>query len=194
MKTDCAPQEIEKLIIEWTEDKDDPSYGQFATASKGGHPHVRTVHFRYSEFFNTLVIACHTESSKWKDLLNNPQMSGCLFSHKRLVQIRWESDVRLISGDTTNIQEKKLLTILWQQIRPDVRQAYWNDMIVSKKSHKHTSTKRCPSFGAVIMYPYLWDIYKLGKESYLDGIRFIYTLHKNEWKKKKASIVSSKFF
>ncbi len=184
------PTEIRNLVINLLTDTNYPSYGQLATVSADNYPHVRTVHFRYSEAFGTLVCACNTESSKWNDLTKNPRASGCIFSHEQLVQLRWESTTKLVDAHTSTREEQELLTMLWNQMRPDVRRAYLLEVSQEEKSLKNP----CPTLGAIIMYPTLWDIYTLGALNYGDGKRFVYTLTHNTWDKKQVSIISSKFF
>ena len=184
------PSEIRNLVINFLTDNKIPSYGQLATVSQDHYPHVRTVHFRYSNDFDTLVCACNTKSSKWRDLNKNPYASGCIFSQEELLQLRWESTTKLVDAHTSIPQEQELLTILWNQMRPDVRRAYWNEVSQEEKSFKNP----CPTFGAIIMYPTLWDVYTIGVLNYGDGQRFVYTLTGNEWNKKQVSIISSTFF
>lgn len=180
------PEDYKKIFQKIFSSKLFPSYGQLATTTKDNIPQVRTVHFRYLKSRDVLVFPTHVRSQKWLQLTQNSVLSGCLFSNRHLVQLRWEATALLIDHQSPDYQKER--RVVWQKMRQDIREAYWRDYQKHFPStEKIDLDEPCPFMGIVVNQVYLWDIWKLNGMSYAKSKRSVYQLTDGEWQPQALS-------
>ena len=145
-----------------------PIFAQVATVGERGEPQVRTVHVRYLEKFDCLGINTNKGTNKWKALLKKPLLAGCYFDVAANRQIRWEED-------------DVFLDQMWSLVDEGVRRAYW----IKEGLPKQDITVRCPTFGTILCFPRVWDIYQIESDSSRSS-RTIYR-QSNEWKPERET-------
>jgi pyridoxine/pyridoxamine 5'-phosphate oxidase len=185
-----APDNIKKLIIDTFSDKDNSAYGQVATVS-GDLPQVRTVHIHYIKEYDALAFNGHINSSKWRELQENPKLSGCYFDMMQMIQFRWDARATLI--DSSHKEYTALLDKMWLSMREEVRSAYWlehkNIPFSEAEEHKFNLEERTPNLGTILCKPTLWNVYELNPEFYPKGKVTIYKLEDQNWVSKEVSIL-----
>ncbi|MCP5464656.1 MAG: pyridoxamine 5'-phosphate oxidase family protein [Deltaproteobacteria bacterium] len=190
-KTQIAPNKHLKTIEKLFSSNMFPAYGQLATVTENNIPQVRTVHFRYLKAYQELMFPTHIESQKWHQL-KNKTLSGCYFSSRHLIQVRWEATPIFVDQSITEHQNER--NIVWKKMRKDIKRAYWTDFNnekgISPEEFKINSP--CPSMGIIICNTYAWDIWKLNATDYSKSKRFIYRLIDGEWHATKSSPLYSK--
>ncbi len=186
-----APNPVERMIVESFTDPSAPAYGQLATLAKDGVPFVRTVHFHYLSGMEALAFNTHVGSAKWLHLGSNNLLSACYHDQKRGVQFRWESKAGLIRPTDDDFQA--LLHKMWQEVREEVRLAYWLDHHGLPLSHDPLPPmdvhQRPLNFGTVLLKPYRWDIFQMNHESYRHGKRSIHLYEHGEWQSRQVSLL-----
>jgi len=161
-------------------DEATPIFAQVATVGEGGEPQVRTVHVRYLEKFDCLGINTNKGTNKWKALLKKPLLAGCYFDVAANRQIRWEGDVQLIEEDDIFLNQ------MWALVEKGVRKVYW----MKEGLPEHDLSVRCPTFGTILCFPKVWDIYQIDAGDSSRSTRTLYR-ESNGWKPEEEISVAS---
>ncbi|MBI2345818.1 MAG: pyridoxamine 5'-phosphate oxidase family protein [Deltaproteobacteria bacterium] len=173
---------MDRIITAFT-DEVHPAYGQIATVDADGHPHVRTVHWRYVTSRNAIGCVCYSDSEKWRHLQLRQVYEGCYFDQTQQMQFRWEGKVELIDGRSA--EDQALLSALWEQLRPEVRASYWAQHLHGAPTQPLGAAvnlnERCPMCVAILTIPDRWDIYDINPTNFRQGNRTICTRAGTQW-------------
>ncbi len=155
------PEAIAHLVPSIFDNEENPLYAQAATADRDGAPNVRTVHYRYLKDSDTLCFACHVESPKWKELVENPQLSGCWFHPKKQIQLRWKAKAALITDKSDPAVQTS-----WNRTHSWIQAEYGDG----------------PVFGVVVLDIDYWDFYEIDLEDPSKSRRRAWIRDNDSWR------------
>jgi general stress protein 26 len=170
-----VPGPIADLVPSIFDSEGNPLYAQAATAGADGAPNVRTVHYRYVPDLETIAFACHTESPKWRELVENPRVCGCWFHPKRQIQLRWNAAAELVTDTESPEVERS-----WDRTHEWIRKEYWKD---DARAIENVS----PHFGVVVLRVDLWDLYEIDLEDPSKSRRRLWRLEGGAWHEEAKS-------
>ncbi|MEZ4845420.1 MAG: pyridoxamine 5'-phosphate oxidase family protein [Bdellovibrionota bacterium] len=187
------PQEIQTLITSTFGDLNNKAYGQISTVDSNGQPSTRTVHIHCITEPEVLVISCNTKSEKWRDIENNPLVSGCFWTDDRPIQFRFEGKAQLITEKNSRYAE--LVETMWLRMREEVRITYLLDemgMPLDIPNPNMNPAQHSKNHGLLLIQPTLWDIFEVSLKEYRLSKRTLYLLKKDQWTSRSVNSLHEK--
>lgn len=173
-------EQYKEEILEKFQFSERRSFCQIATVAKDNDhvlPKMRTVLMYHEIERDAFRFTCSTQTHKWQELLETPKLSGVYLDHDKWIQYRFEANVVLIDNKDTN--EETLYASSWQQLRPDLRHVLWQEYLTEKQDYDIETIFPC--HGAVLIFPYYWDIFQLGLDDFANSQRRQCILKNDEW-------------
>lgn len=180
------PTELAELFKEHFSFPDKPLFGSVATL-QNQYPRIRTMRIYEFNQEGCPILLTHTGSNKWKDFLNQPQVSINIVSESKLQQI-------IVSGhlllDTPKSAYDKAQRY-WNMVRSDVKKIYDPAHRIEEtyiESNELTVPQEAPNtFGIVSVIPNFWETLQLENE-YVKSHRYQFHFKEDFWQKQRIHV------
>lgn len=179
------PIELVELFKDHFSFPEKPLFGSVSSIYED-HPRIRTMRIYEFNQDGCPILLTHTGSNKWKEFMNQPQLSMNIVSESKLLQI-------IVSGSLFLDTSKSACEIAqqyWNMVRSDVKKIY-------DPSHKIqgiysdselTISQEVPNtFGIVRVVPTFWETLHLESE-YTKSHRYQFRLEEGSWQKQRVHV------
>jgi len=180
------PVELAELFKDHFAYPEKPLFGSVAT-TQNQSPRIRTMRIYEFNQDGCPILLTHTESNKWKEFRNHPQVSINIVSESKLLQI-------IISGHLILDTSKSACEIAkryWKMVRLDVKKIYDPHHKIEEayfESDDLLIPQELPNtFGIAHVIPDFWEALHLESE-YTKSRRYQFHLKEGSWQKQRIHV------